>query len=86
MEYLVPYIKLLKMIKKKTISVLASHIGVDEEDIEFDDSFTDDLHMNPSEISDFLLALEESDIDTSKIDMTETITVQELIDVLEIEN
>jgi len=74
------------MIKDKTIAVLASHIGVEEDDIKLEDSFTDDLHMNPAELADFFLALNEKEIDTSKINVSEVDTVQELVEELEIEN
>jgi DNA-binding Lrp family transcriptional regulator len=42
----------------------------------------DDLHMSPSEISDFLAKLEDAGIDTSSVDVKEIETFADLADAL----
>jgi len=59
---------------------LAEHIGVEADDIKDDDFFFDDLHMNPTELSDFVHELETLSIDTTKIDMEELETFEDLLD------
>jgi acyl carrier protein len=68
----------IKLVK----SLLAEMLGVDMEDINEEDSFTDDLHMGASEISDFLEKLDNSGIDPAGVNIKETETITDLIDVL----
>ncbi|KKQ43081.1 MAG: hypothetical protein US60_C0008G0048 [Microgenomates group bacterium GW2011_GWC1_37_8] len=63
-------------------SVLAKHLGIETQDINLDDSLVDELHMKPSDLTDFLESLEIQGVDTSKIDFTQIDTVEELIDAL----
>jgi acyl carrier protein len=63
-------------------STLAEHIGVDTEDIEEDDSFVEDLHMNPTDLSDFIAKLETEGVEVSEPDFTDSETVGEFIENL----
>lgn len=69
-------------VKKYITEKLAEHIGVDLEDINDDDFFTEDLHMTPADLSDFIEQIGSEGIDTSKIDLTITETVGDLLDTL----
>ncbi len=62
--------------------LLASHVGVDPEDITEDDTFLQDLHMRPSEFSDFLEELSEKGLDTSNLDLPTIKTVGDLAEAL----
>lgn len=70
-------------IEKNIKKLLAEHVGTEPDEINTDYSLKSDLHMNASDISDFLGKMEESDIDTSKIDLTEVDTVGDIIESLE---
>ena len=61
---------------------LANFLGVDLEDIENSDSFSDDLHMRPSDLTDFLETLSNKLPRISSIDISEIESVGELIDEL----
>lgn len=65
--------------------VLAEQIGVEPEDIHDEDSFKDDLHMSPVDLTDFINALQDKGIDTSKIDLVQISTVENLIELLSFE-
>jgi acyl carrier protein len=67
-----------QLIKK----ILADQLGIDAEDIHNDDSLYEDLHMNPSEITDFTESLIEKDLATNNIDFTEIETVEDLLEML----
>ena len=67
---------------KIVIELLASHLGVEPDDVSEEDSLTTDLHMQVTDMSDFLSLLEGNDINTSRIDLTEIDTVGELIEAL----
>lgn len=68
--------------KIQIINSLAAAIGVEPEDIEDDDSFTIELHMNPAEFSDFIHSLSGSGYDISKLDMASIDTVNDLLEAL----
>ncbi|KKR30697.1 hypothetical protein A2715_01615 [Candidatus Woesebacteria bacterium RIFCSPHIGHO2_01_FULL_39_32] len=67
---------------KIVLELLASHLGVEPDDVSEDDSLTTDLHMRVTDISDFLGSLEEKGIDVDEIDLAEIETVGELIEAL----
>lgn len=71
-----------KDIKEKVIKILAEHLGIEPEDINDDDSFSHDLHMRASDLSDLMENLHTLNIETDNIDLTEIETVNELIDAL----
>ena len=61
---------------------LADHVGLDIDDISDEDTFMDDLHMQPTEFSDFLEELTEKGLDTQHVDLSTITTVGELIESL----
>jgi len=61
---------------------LADYLGVEIEDIDDDDSLTHDLHMRPSDLTDFLETFKSNELDTKNIDLTEIETVGELIEAI----
>jgi acyl carrier protein len=67
---------------KQIKTLLAEMLGIDVEDISDEDFLADDLHMSPSEISDFLAKLEDAGIDTSSVDVKEIETFADLADAL----
>ena len=71
-----PEEKTIKIIKAK----IAEQIGVDIEDINDDDSFSEDLHMSASEFSDFLGSLSDLGVDAHSLEITSSLTVEELIE------
>lgn len=65
------------------MEVLSNHVGVEKDDILPEFSFTEDLHMSPSNLTDFLEELHNLNIDISKIDMTEIDTIEDFLEQLE---
>lgn len=61
---------------------LANHLGINSEDISLDDTFFEDLHMKPSEFSDFVEELHESGTDTSQLDLPSIKSVGDMIEAL----
>jgi|GEM_PF-1650593 hypothetical protein len=59
---------------------LADHIGVEADDIKDDDFFFDDLHMNPTELTDFVHEIESLGVDSTKINLEELETFEDLLD------
>jgi acyl carrier protein len=70
-------------IREKVKKLLAEHIGVEPEDINDDDAFIEDLHMNPSELVDFSEKLEIAGFDITKIDFTNLEKMEDLVEALE---
>jgi len=68
--------------KSQIIKQLAEHIGVEPEDIDDDDAFLTDLHMNPAELSDFVHSLTSLDLDINRLNLTEIETVSDLLETL----
>lgn len=64
---------------------LANFLGVEVDDISNEDSLSEDLHMQASDLSDFLGKLEALDFDVTKTDLTKIETVEDLMESLEIE-
>jgi acyl carrier protein len=58
--------------------ILSEILGIDRGDIENEDSFTEDLRMGPTELSDFMAKLSEKGYDTSELSFEETETVEDL--------
>lgn len=69
-------------ITKITKEALAEHLGVEMDDIKDEDFFDEDLHLNFAELSDFVESLEEKNIDTQKLNISEIETVGDLIEQL----
>lgn len=70
--------KTAEIVKK----LLADHIGVDLEDINEEDLFLDDLHMNAADLTDFLQLLEDKGFDVSQVDLSEITTVRGLLELM----
>ena len=70
------------VIEEKIKNHLAEYLGISSEDIAGDDDLKEDLHMNPSEISDFMISLKNIGffVDLSNIATIET--VSELIEII----
>ena len=65
---------------EKIKSLLATFLGIEESDIADDDSLKEDLHMNPSDIIDFVHVLKENGLEIDESKLEETETVMELVD------
>lgn len=74
-----PKDKILKNIK----NVLSQYLGVEEDDISDDDSFTDDLNMEANDLSEFIEKLSRTGIDAKQIDFSNISSVNELAEVIE---
>lgn len=88
MEFLVPFIKKknkMSNISEKALNLLAEQIGVTTEDINEDDSFLDDLHMTPADLTEFAQKLEEAGINMTIDKLGEMETVSELLETLRAE-
>ncbi len=72
----------LQTTKAKLITLLSGYLGLEPEDIKIEDSLESDLHMHATEMSDFMSTLEENSFDTSKIDLAEIDTVEDLFESL----
>lgn len=72
-----------KHVEKIVREELSAQLGVSVEDIGDEDSLISDLHLKPNDITDFLVALGNKGLDTSKVNFDEVDTVLELIEALE---
>lgn len=70
-------------LETKVKEVLSNLIGTEPDDIVLDDSLREDLHMSATNLVDFLKALEQEGVVTSKVDLTEIKTVSDLLDALD---
>lgn len=73
-------IELTKSIKEK----LANYLGVEPDDINDDDSLTTDLHMKPSDLTDFAETLDGMGIETANLDFTEIDSFSDLLEQLDV--
>jgi acyl carrier protein len=64
--------------REKITKLLADFLGVETTDITPDDSLIEDLHMTPTDLADFVEILATAGLDTTKIDMTEIETLNDL--------
>ena len=68
--------------KEKINKLLADFLGIETSDITPDDSLIEDLHMTATDLADFVEILSTAGIDTSKLDMTEIETLNDLYEKL----
>ncbi len=61
---------------------LSQLLGVEETDIQMEDSFKEDLHMGPAEITDFVQLMSKKGINTDNLNTEEIETVSDLVDFL----
>lgn len=66
--------------------VLSEQLGIEPDDIGMEDSLSDDLHMRPTDIADFLEVVGSKGVDTSKLDLPEIQTFGDLVYALDIED
>ncbi len=69
----------------KIKQILGEMIGVEAGDVETDDSLREDFNMAATDISDFYEKLDNAGINVSKIDITDTDTLEEIFDQVGIE-
>lgn len=69
-------------IETKIRESLAHYLGIEKDDLNDDDSLIHDLHMKPSDLSDFLETLQTNGVDTQDIDLTEIDTLGDLVESL----
>ena len=74
-----------KNIKDIVITSLVEFLGVTTEDVTVEDSLRDDLHISPSDLSDYLESLGSKGLNIENLDMENIDTVGELIDELTLE-
>lgn len=68
--------------KQKIKRELADFLGIDMEDVEEDTVLTDDLHLDPSQLTDFMEILSKAGYDTDSVDLTEVETFTDLVEAL----
>jgi hypothetical protein len=68
--------------KTKVKRELADFLGVEAEDIEDDSILAEDFHMMPNDLTDFMEILTTAGFDTSKIDLTEIETFDDLVEAV----
>ncbi|MCS7092492.1 MAG: phosphopantetheine-binding protein [Patescibacteria group bacterium] len=72
-------------VESKVKKSLASYLGIEVEDISLDDTLRDDLHMLPTDLTDFLEQLSEGGLPIDQLDIMQIKTVGELVDFLKSE-
>lgn len=74
-----------KNIKDIVITSLADFLGVTTKDITIEDALRDNLHMSPSDISDYLESISDKGFNIEDLKIENIDTVGELIDELTLE-
>ncbi len=72
------YNEISKLIKNE----LSNLLGIEPDDIEDDFSLTEDLHMKPTDITDFIEILSNMNFATESLDFSEIETFSDLVDAL----
>lgn len=72
----------LAEITKKVRRELADFLGVDFEDVEPETTLREDLHMDPTNLTDFTEILNKSGLDTQGVDLTQIETFGDLVEAL----
>jgi acyl carrier protein len=68
--------------KQKVRRELADYLGVDMEDIEDDTVLTEELHMDPTVLTDFMEILAKAGFVIDGIELTEIETFSDLLEAL----
>ena len=71
---------------KKVTELLAKFLGVEPEDLNQTDSFTDILHMKPTDIADFLEIVKRNNLYLGDTDISEILLLSDLVEVVEANN
>lgn len=64
--------------KEKILKILADFLGVEPGDINDEDSLIEDLHMTPSDLTDFVELLSTNGLDTTKLEISEIESLNDL--------
>lgn len=64
--------------KEKILKILADFLGVEPGDINDEDSLIEDLHMTPSDLTDFVELLSTNGLDTTKLEISEIESLSDL--------
>lgn len=65
---------------------LAELLGIETDDISYDDSLRDDLHMRATDITDLLEILNTKGIEISKLELSDIQTFEDLVRGLDVED
>lgn len=69
-------------VKGKVKRELADYLGIDPEEVDDDSILSEDFHMKPNDLTDFMEILTTAGFDTSKIELTEIETFSDLVEDL----
>lgn len=72
----------LAQIHQKVKRELADFLGIDMEDIEDETTLREDLHMDPTNLTDFKEILGKAGFEIQDLDMTEIETFGDLVETL----
>lgn len=72
----------LNNVRQKVKRELVDFLGIGPEDVEDDTFFAEDLHMNPTDMTDFIEILGKAGFDVADIDLTEVETFEDLVDLI----
>lgn len=64
--------------------VLATQIGVEPDDINNEDLLYEDLHMSPTDVSDFINELGKKGLETKDIEITDVESVEDILERLSV--
>lgn len=68
--------------KQKVKRELADFLGIGMEDVDDDTVLSSDLHMDPSQLTDFMDILSKAGYDTDSVDLTEVESFNDLVEAL----
>lgn len=71
-----------KQLAVKIKNMLADFLGVEADDIKDEYFLASDLHMTPSDLTDFVETLKTEGIDTANLDLTQIETFEDLVEKL----
>ncbi len=71
-----------KNLEDRVKEILANQLGIEADDISCEDSFTQELHMSPADLTDFVENLAKEGFETKEIDITNVNNLNDLIDIL----
>lgn len=69
-------------IKNTIKKELSEFLGIEPDDIEDDFSLAEDLHMKPTDLTDFMDKIGSMGYDTDSVDLPQVETFSDLIDAL----
>jgi acyl carrier protein len=68
--------------KQKVKRELSDYLGIDASDVDDDSILAEDFHMKPNDLTDFMEILTTAGFDTSKIELTEIETFEDLVEAV----